>query len=153
MNATAARESRYEHYDPSRPHRLRKLLNIAALSLCAVIPGAALVIPAPASANSCTAIANGAEFTSASPTYSRVWLTNVSGCSSGFPLVYNGTGCAYPPRTGEYWYTGPTRKGAGSISSNYSQVICNQYAHGVIIDVYAWWNLGSGWGDTHLYHY
>ena len=103
--------------------------------------------------HTCNFTLHGAEFTSASPEYSRTWLSNISGkCKPGYPIQYNRTGCAYPPRRGEFWRDGPIRKGKGTINSNYSGVTCNQYAHGVIIDVWGWWNVGFGWKGDHLYH-
>ena len=107
----------------------------------------------PIVSHTCNFTLHGAEFVSSSPEYTRTWLTNISGkCKSGYPIQYNRTGCSYPPRKGEFWRDGPARKGAGTIKSNYSGVTCNQYAHGVIVDVYGWWNVGYGWGIDHLYH-
>ena len=104
-------------------------------------------------AGACGFRIHAAEFVNKSPVFTRTWFTNVSGkCKPGYPIQRNQTGCYYPPRRGEHFYFGAIRKGNGSISSNYSLVYCKQYAHGVIGDVYAWWNVGYGWGIDHLYH-
>ena len=103
--------------------------------------------------DSCGFRVHSAEFVNKSPVFTRTWLTNVSGCRPGYPIQYNRTGCYYPPRRGEFYRDGAVRKGNGSLTSNYSLVYCKQYAHGVIGDVYGWWNIGYGWGTDHLYHY
>lgn len=82
---------------------------------------------------------------------SRTWITGASGCSSGFPRQYNDTACIYKNVIGTFWYTGPTRYGNGSSTSNYSGVTCTQYPYPSVVHVWMFFNLGSGWQVREFY--
>ena len=128
---------------------MRKLLSVLVLAVAAVIPPAALAAPSLAGQipHTCTVHVSG----NVGLGTSKVWITSYSGCPSGYPLVYNRTQCIYLHVIGTFWYNGPTRKGLGSSSSNYSGVTCNQYPHPSVTQVWAWENGGSGWAGRRLF--